>query len=131
MTARFNKEWMGRVEYKDWLLSEPSDNTKAKCRFRKRSFSLSNMGDPAIKSHAQGKKHQNAVKETGKSTSVLGFLKKEGGASTSKQSEELSACKESEELSAAVTRSNEEQKSSRMARFALTKGNTRQKLCGH
>ena len=122
MTARFNKEWMGRVEYKDWLLPEPSDNTKAKCRFCKRSFSLSNMGEPAIKSHAQGKKHQNAIKGTGKSTSVLGFLKKEEGASTSKQSEELSACKESEELSAAVTRSNEEQKSSTMAKFALTKG---------
>ena len=76
MTARFNKEWMGRVEYKDWLLPEPSDNTKAKCRFCKRSFSLSNMGEPAIKSHAQGKKHQNAVKGTGKSTSVLGFLRR-------------------------------------------------------
>ena len=50
------------------------------------------MGEPAIKSPAQGKKHQNAVKGTGKSTSVLGFLKKEEGASTSKQSEELSAC---------------------------------------
>ena len=122
MTARFNQEWMGRVEYKDWLLPEPSDNTKAKCRFCKRSFSLSNMGEPAIKSHAQGKNHQNAVKGTGKSTSVLGFLKKEEGASTSKQTEELSACKESEELSAAVTRSNEEQKSSTMAKFALTKG---------
>ena len=91
MTARFNKEWMGRVEFKDWLLPEPSDNTKAKCIFCKRSFSLSNMGEPAIKSHAQGKKHQNAVKGTGKSTSVLYFLKEEG-ASTSKQSEELSAC---------------------------------------
>ena len=30
MTARFNEEWMGRVEYKDWLLPEPSDNIKAK-----------------------------------------------------------------------------------------------------
>ena len=29
-------------------------------------ISLSNMGEPALKSHAQGKKHQNAVKTSGK-----------------------------------------------------------------
>ena len=61
MAIRFNKEWMDKVEYKDWLLPEPSNNTKAKCRLCMRSFSLSNMGEPALKSHAQGMKHQNAV----------------------------------------------------------------------
>ena len=66
MAIRFNKEWMDKVEYKDWLLPEPSNNTKAKCRLCMRSFSLSNMGEPALKSHAQGKKHQNAVKKGGK-----------------------------------------------------------------
>ena len=55
-----------KFEYKDWLLPEPSNNTKAKCRLCMRSFSLSNMGEPALKSHAQGKKHQNAVKTSGK-----------------------------------------------------------------
>ena len=55
MAIRFDKEWMDKVEYKDWLLPEPSDNTKAKCRLCMRSFSLSNMGEPALKSHAQGK----------------------------------------------------------------------------
>ena len=66
MAIRLNKEWMDKVEYKDWLLPEPSNNTKAKCRLCMRSFSLSNMGEPALKSHAQGKKHQNAVKTSGK-----------------------------------------------------------------
>ena len=62
-----------------------------------RSFSLSNMGEPALKSHAQGKKHQNAVKTSGKNTSVWGFLKKDNQkASTSIQKEEPLACKESE-----------------------------------
>ena len=74
MAIRFNKEWMDKVEYKDWLLPEPSNNTKAKCRLCMRSFSLSKMGEPALKSHAQGKKHQNAVKASGKNTSVWGFL---------------------------------------------------------
>ena len=66
---------MDKVEYKDWLLPEPSNNTKAKCRLCMRSFSLSNMGELALKSHVQGKKHQNAVKTSGKNTSVWGFLK--------------------------------------------------------
>ena len=41
---------MDKVEYKDWLLPEPSNNTKAKCRLCMRSFSLSNMGEPGLKS---------------------------------------------------------------------------------
>ena len=28
MAIRFNKEWVDKVEYKDWLLHEPSNNTK-------------------------------------------------------------------------------------------------------
>ena len=100
MAIRFNKEWMDKVEYKDWLLSEPSNNTKAKCRLCMRSFSLSNMGESSLKSHAQWKKHQNTVKTSGKNTSVWGFLKKDDQkASTSTQKEEPLACKESEELS--------------------------------
>ena len=34
---------MDKVEYKDWLLPEPSNNTKATCRLCMRSFSLSNI----------------------------------------------------------------------------------------
>ena len=111
---------MDKVEYKDWLLPEPSNNTKAKCRLCMRSFSLSNMGEPTLKSHAQGKKHQNAVKTSGKNTSVWGFLKKDDQkASTSTQKEEPLACKESEEL--AVARSTEEKRSSSMTKLILTR----------
>ena len=122
MAIRFNKEWMNNVEYKDLLMPEPSNNTKAKCRLCMRSFSLSNMGEPALESHAQGKKHQNAVKTSGKSTSVWGFLKKDDQkASTSTQKEEPLACKESEELSAAAARSTEEKRSSSMTKLTLTR----------
>ena len=121
MAIRFNKEWMDKVVYKDWLLPEPSNNTKAKCRLCMRSFSLSNMGEPALKSHAQGKKHQNAAKTSGKNTSVWGFLKTDDQkASTSTQKEEPLACKESEELSAAA-RSTEEKRSSSMTKLTLTR----------
>ena len=122
MAIRFNKEWMDKVEYKDWLLPEPSNNTKAKCRLCMRSFSLSNMGEPALKSHAQGKKHQNAVKTSGKNTSVWGYLKKDDQkASTSTQKEEPLECKESEELSVAAARSTEEKRSSSMTKLTLTR----------
>ena len=87
-----------------------------------RSFSLSNMGEPALKSHAQGKKHQNAVKTSGKNTSVWGFLKKDDQkASTSTQKEEPLECKESEELSVAAARSTEEKRSSSMTKLTLTR----------
>ena len=44
MTARFNLEWMSKEEYKDWLLPEDSDNTKARCKLCRKTFPLSNMG---------------------------------------------------------------------------------------
>ena len=122
MAIRFNKEWMDKVEYKDWLLPEPSNNNKAKCRLCMRSFSLSNMGEPALRSHAQGKKHHNTVRTSGKNTSVWGFLKKDNQkASTSTQKEEPLACKESEKLSAAAARSAEEKRSSSMTKLILTR----------
>ena len=119
MAIRFNKEWMDKVEYKDWLLPEPSNNTKAKCRLCMRSLSLSNMGEPALKSHAQGMKHQNAVKMSRKNTSVWGFLKKDDQkASTSTQKEEPLAYKESAELSAVAA---EEKRSSSVTKLTLTR----------
>ena len=48
---------MSKEEYKDWLLPEDSDNTKARCKLCRKTFSLFNMGEPSMKSHAQGKKH--------------------------------------------------------------------------
>ena len=87
-----------------------------------RSFSLSNMREPTLKSHAQGKKHQNAVKTSGKNTSVWGFLKKyDRNASTSTQKKEPLACKESEELSVAAARSTEEKRLSSVTKLTLTR----------
>ena len=49
MAARFNLEWISKEEYKDWLLPEDSDNTKARCKLCRKTFSLSNMGEPSLK----------------------------------------------------------------------------------
>ena len=67
MTARFNRDWMNKEEYKDWLEPDPMDNTNARCRICVKTFTLSNMGEPAVKSHAQGKKHQSAIQGSQKS----------------------------------------------------------------
>ena len=74
MAIRFNKELMDKVEYKDWLLPEPSNNTKAKCRLCMRSFSLSNMGEPALKSHS-GKEASECCKDKWKKYISVGIFK--------------------------------------------------------
>ena len=113
MAARFNLDWMNKEEYKDWLLPEQSDNTKVRCKFCRRTFSLSNMGEPSLKSHAQGKKHQSIIQRSEKNPSVKGFLEKKDVAEAS-TSEESGP-------STLVMSSSAEQKSSFVTKFALTK----------
>ena len=48
-TSRFNIDWLSRGEYKDWLLPEDSDPTKARCKICRKTFSLSNMGEKAVR----------------------------------------------------------------------------------
>ena len=66
------------------------DNTNARCRICVKTFTLSNMGEPAVKSHAQGKKHQSAIQGSQKSSSIKEFFTTRDtvGASTSTKSGE-------------------------------------------
>ena len=75
-TSRFNTDWLSREEYKNWLLPEESDNIKARCKICKRTFSLSNMGKTAVKSHVEGKKYASSVKVSQRTESVSDFFKK-------------------------------------------------------
>ena len=75
-TSRFNTEWLSREEYKDWLLPEESDNTKPRSKICKKTFSLSNMGETAVRSHAEGKKHASRMKLSQRTESVSDFFKK-------------------------------------------------------
>ena len=45
-------------EYKLWLTPVEGNVTKANCKICVKTFSLLNMGETAVKSHASGKKHQ-------------------------------------------------------------------------
>ncbi len=75
--SRFNIDWLRREEFKDWLEPEDSDSTKARCKICRKTFSLSNMGEQAVKSHAEGKKHVNSTKLLARTTqSVEDFFKK-------------------------------------------------------
>ena len=90
MTARFNMDWMNKAEYKDWLEPDPVDNTNARCRICVKTFTLSNMGEPAVKSHAQGKRHQSTIQGSQTSSSIKHFftVKDTATASTSSKSGE-------------------------------------------
>ena len=115
-TSRFNTDWLSREEYKDWLLPEESDNTKARCKIFKKTFSLSNMGETAVKSHAEGKKYASSVKVSQRIESVSDFFKKKE-VSTEKCSSEKSG-----ETSSGLAFSRKtEQESSQLTKLALRK----------
>ena len=66
--VRFNSDWMLKDQYKTWLTSVPEDNTKAKYKLCAKSFSLSNIGEQALKSLTAGKKCITGVTQTWKWT---------------------------------------------------------------
>ena len=70
---RFNRDWLSKADYKPWLASV-EDVTKAYCKMCMKTFSLSNMGEIAVRSHASGKKHQTAVTQSQKASSVSEFF---------------------------------------------------------
>ena len=87
MTTKFHSDWMMIDEFKEWLLPDNADSTKAKCKLCQKSITLSNMGTRALKSHAQGKRHQSLLLHVVKGTVDLKeYFKKpeETEASTSK-----------------------------------------------
>jgi hypothetical protein len=57
----FNERWLTATEYGDWL-ERGNDNTTAKCAVCAKSFDISNMGEPALRSHAKGSKDQQLMK---------------------------------------------------------------------
>ena len=53
----FSKDWLEDPDFKNWLISCTS-NTQIRCKLCQKTFNLSNMGRPALVSHAGGKKHK-------------------------------------------------------------------------
>ena len=66
---------MAMDEYKEWLLPDEEDSTKAKCRLCQRSFTLSNMGTKSLAKSGTGEK--SMVIHVAKGTATLkDYLKK-------------------------------------------------------
>ena len=70
MPCSFNKSWLLMSEFKDWL--QPTSNPHdAYCSFCRKKFSLSNMGQPALRNHMKGQKHKAITKS--QSSSINNF----------------------------------------------------------
>ena len=112
---RFNIDWLSGEEYKDWLLPEELDNTKARCKICKKTFSLSNIGETAVKSHAEGR-NMLVLSKYPKEQFVSDFFKKK----------EISTEKCSSEKSGATSNGlafsrKTEQESSQLTKLAFRK----------
>ena len=55
--CKFSKEWLCDPKFKDWLARDSKWVMKANANFCVKSFYISNMGEAAVVSHMQGKKH--------------------------------------------------------------------------
>ena len=65
----FSECWFENPSYKLWL-EQDSDKYKAKCRVCIKTFDVSNMGELALASHEEGKKHINLMEMQQRSTTV-------------------------------------------------------------
>ena len=68
--ARFHRECLSKKKYKLCLAPVEGNVTKANCKICVKTFSLSNMGEISVESHASGKKHQTSVTPSQKAGSV-------------------------------------------------------------
>ena len=57
----FNPKWLSKDDYKLWISSVEQNNSAVYCKLCTKTFELSNMGEKALVSHMNGKKHKTAV----------------------------------------------------------------------
>ena len=57
--STFQIHWLRDRQYMLWLEQVHADQTLAHCRLCRKDFKLTGHGESALKSHAQGKKHEN------------------------------------------------------------------------
>ena len=60
--STFQIHWLLDRQYMLWLEQVHADQTLAHCRLCRKDFKLTGHGESALKSHAQGKKHENLQK---------------------------------------------------------------------
>ena len=59
----FNRAWLRNDSYKDWLLQDKMrPSSSVRCKICLKSFDIRSMEESALKSHINGKKHQDIMK---------------------------------------------------------------------
>jgi hypothetical protein len=66
----FNKQWISIPEYKEWLV-EDKDKYSAFCKLCQKPFKIDTMATSAIRSHMEGKKHQEKLKSLDRSQNLV------------------------------------------------------------
>ena len=69
----FQDSWLSNEHYKLWVKRVSDKNTSARCRLCLKNIELSNMGERALNSHANGQVHTEKVKTV---LAVQNFFKK-------------------------------------------------------
>ena len=57
----FQEKWRFIDKYAAWIESDPTSQTRARCKLCRKSIDLSSMGESALGSHAKGMKHEAYV----------------------------------------------------------------------
>lgn len=72
--SRFNDSWLDSERHKSWLAKCEKSVFYAYCKVCKKEFCLSNMGERALVSHTEGKKHQSKVISIEKNVPIPSFF---------------------------------------------------------
>ena len=69
-SCSFNDAWLQKPVFKEWLQRVEGQPHKACCKACSKTFDVSNMGEAAVTSHMEGKKHKQAL-QIRKSSTLL------------------------------------------------------------
>ena len=106
---------MEKEEYSSWLKPDPLYRDKAICKLCMKTFAISTMEKPALKSHASSEKHQNALRMSQGMESASDYFKGKDSVAKEQKKNLLEVEKQSGETSL----SSENQSS--IMKYALSK----------
>ena len=92
----FSTDWIDEKLNPQWSswLKQTSSNESALCSICNKTFTLSNMGIQAVKSHATGKKHLANISSKQKTINIQEFLSKKQSSGENSKNENSSVVKE-------------------------------------
>ena len=70
----FSNLWLQKSPYKEWLREVKGDKHKAQCIVCMKDVDISSMGESALTSHLNGKKHQTLTSQRRSSASIPDFF---------------------------------------------------------